>query len=120
MRALAWLVASIGLFAGCATAAIPHATALHAQRSGVTLATLEQGRSLFVTRCGNCHLTPDPGTRDSATWAKLLPEMLEDSHLDTEEAAQVLAFLQALASDAAAPAGDADRTAAAGAAPVAP
>lgn len=111
MRAPAWIVVALGLTAGCA-AVIPHATLAHAQRSGVALETLEQGRGLFVVHCGNCHYAPDPGTRDSASWAKLFPEMLEDSHLTPEDAAQVLAFLKALASDSTVgiPAQHADRT----------
>jgi hypothetical protein len=99
VKALAGLVAGLGLIAGCATAVIPHATALDAQRTGVALQALEHGRGLFVARCGNCHLTPDPGSRSAADWAKVLPEMLEDSHLNAQEAAEVLAFLQALSAD---------------------
>ena len=73
---------------------------LQAERSGVSLEALEHGRGLFVARCGNCHNTPDPGSHDAASWAKILPGMLEDSHLNAEEGALVLSFLQALASDA--------------------
>ena len=98
MRALAGFLAVVGLAAGCATAAmIPHATAVEAQKSGVGLETLEHGRGLFLARCGNCHMTPDPGSRSAEQWALILPEMREDSHLSDAEASQVLAFLQALA-----------------------
>jgi nitrate/TMAO reductase-like tetraheme cytochrome c subunit len=90
-----WLPAL--LLAGCA-AAIPHPTLIHAQRANVALPMLEQGRSLFLARCGNCHLTPAPDSRSPAEWARLVPEMSQDAELTADEAAQVLAFLQAFAS----------------------
>ena len=99
MRALAGFLTVVGLAAGCATAMVPHATAFHAERAGIALQTLEHGRGLFVARCGNCHLTPDPGSRNAQQWAVLLPDMLEDSHLNPEEATEVLAFLQALSAN---------------------
>ena len=99
MKALAWIVAGFGLIAGCATVVIPHPTALHAERSGVALETLEHGRGLFVSHCGSCHLAPEPRSRNAEQWALLLPEMLEDSRLDPQQATEVLAFLQALAAN---------------------
>ncbi len=96
MRALGGFLLVVGLAAGCA-ATIPHATPLHAERSGVPLERLEHGRGLFVTRCGNCHFAPDPGSHSAAQWASLVPDMLEDSHLNPEEAIEVLDFLKALA-----------------------
>lgn len=88
-----------GLAAGCATIVIPHATMRAAEQSGVALQTLEDGRGLYVAHCGNCHQIPDPGTHSANEWARILPEMVGDAHLDPAEAAQVLAFLQAMSSD---------------------
>lgn len=102
MRAAALL-----LLCACA-AAIPRPTARHAERANVLLATLEHGRTLFLARCGNCHVTPAPDSRSSAQWALLVPEMAKDAELSPDEIAQVLAFLQAFSS-AALPDRDAQR-----------
>ena len=99
MKALPWIIAVGGLIASCA-AITPVPTAIDAERSGVPLDTLAQGRTLFVSHCGNCHRTPDPGSRNAAEWAKVLPEMMDDAKLSPEQGAQVLAFLQALAQPA--------------------
>jgi uncharacterized protein YceK len=98
VRALASIVAVVALLSGCA-AVIPHATPVHAQRSGVALETLEHGRGLFVSHCGSCHYAPDPRSRDGRQWALLLPEMLADSKLNPDQATEVLAFLQALSAN---------------------
>ena len=102
MKALAGFFTVVALGAGCA-AMIPHATLSHAERSGVPLETLEQGRGLFVGHCGNCHLAPDPGSLSAEQWAQILPEMLDDAHLSPEQATEVLAYLRALSAKAAQP-----------------
>ena len=101
MKALPWIIAVGGLFASCATIT-PMPTSVDSDRSGTPLATLVQGRELFVGHCGSCHRTPDPGSRDAAEWARVLPEMMDDAKLSPEQAAQVLAFLQALCQPSAA------------------
>lgn len=88
------------LLAGC-TASIPRPTALDAERTHVALASLETGRGLFLARCGNCHLTPDPKSQTSARWRELVPEMSKDAELSHAETADLLAFLEAFSSDAA-------------------
>ena len=97
MKTFGWVIAAVGvLIGGCATIiAVP--TSLDSERSGVPLETLVEGRQLFVGRCGSCHRTPDPGSLNADEWGKVLPEMMEDAKLSPPEAAQVLAFLQALA-----------------------
>ena len=73
-----------------------------AERSGVPLAELVQGRALFVSHCGNCHQTPDPGSRSAAEWSTVVPEMMQDAKLSAEDGARVLSFLKALAKPSAA------------------
>lgn len=90
---------AIGLAAaltGCAVV-VRQPTPADAERAGLPLTDLVEGRSLFVARCSSCHRLPDPGSRNAAEWAKVLPEMMGDAKLSPAEAAQVLAFVTALA-----------------------
>jgi mono/diheme cytochrome c family protein len=89
------------LLAGCVTVTrMPEA--IDADRSGVPLAELVQGRALFVSHCGSCHQVPDPGSRSAAEWSTVVPQMLEDAKLSAEDGARVLTFLKALAKPSAA------------------
>ncbi len=99
--------AAVVLLTSC-TAAIPRPTLLHAQRANLELSSLENGRSLFLSHCGNCHLTPAPNSHTVDAWAKFVPEMSKDAKLNEAETAQVLAFVQLFASNGSAALPDAD------------
>ncbi len=91
-----WLV--LLAFTGC-TAGIPRPTLLQARQANLELSTLEHGRSLFLARCGTCHLTPTPSAHTMDEWAKFVPEMSKDAELSEADAAHVLQFLQLFASN---------------------
>jgi hypothetical protein len=83
-------------FGACATA-IPHLTQQQlvlAQEKwpGVERASLEHGRSLYVTRCAACHEAPHPDELDGT---QLIGEMADRAHLSAEEQALVIQFIEA-------------------------
>jgi nitrate/TMAO reductase-like tetraheme cytochrome c subunit len=60
--------------AGCATPP-PLVTALDAERANVAIEDLQQGRTLLLAKCGNCHTTPVPAEVTAAAWPKKVDEM---------------------------------------------
>jgi len=81
--ALAVLVAaSVGGGAGCARRSPPMASASDAQRANIELAELQQGRSLLIGKCTNCHKAPMPSDHTAAEWPKKLDEMSARANLD--------------------------------------
>ncbi len=101
-----WLV--LLALSGC-TAGIPRPTLLQAQQANLELTALEHGRSLFLARCGSCHLTPTPSAHTMDEWAKFVPDMAKDAELSEADAAHVLQFLQLFASNGSASLPDTDR-----------
>lgn len=81
MRAL--LVLALGgaaLLGACGGSAIPEPSAADASRGAahfpdVTLAELEHGRSLYVSRCGSCHVLKRPMELPAEQWASEVSEM---------------------------------------------
>lgn len=94
------------LSAACAAAlrhAAPADVALLAPRwPGTTVADLERGRTLYVLRCSGCHTLLLPATRRPQEWPRLVDEMAEKARLKPGERDDVVRFLVAVASDAAA------------------
>ncbi len=64
----------------------------------VNAEALEHGRTLYVSRCGGCHVAPDPAEivakRDEGTFQ----EMADRAHLTAEEQEQLMHFVEAAAS----------------------
>ncbi|HUS66615.1 MAG TPA: hypothetical protein VMZ28_18890 [Kofleriaceae bacterium] len=61
-----------------------------------TRAQLEQGRDLYVARCGGCHPLHRPGELDAARWSIVVGEMAERARLDVAQRDLVLRYLTAL------------------------
>jgi cytochrome c5 len=92
------LLAAAMSLAGCARTAPPPATQADAARSGVAIADLEHGRTLYVARCSSCHLAPDPKSKTAAQWPGKIAEMRTRAHLDDAEAQAVQTYLVTVAS----------------------
>lgn len=95
------LLLSVTLLSGCA-APLAHATAEDALRAqerwpGTTVASLEDGRRLFVFRCSGCHGLRLPDTVPVAKWPRLLDDMQKEAHLDVEERAAIERFILTIA-----------------------
>lgn len=93
----------VGL-AACGGRWIPKATDADAARiaatwPGTTATTLNQGRTLLLSRCGNCHQPPSPAEHAAAEWPGEVQEMRERSGLSPDDAVLVERYLVAFAKD---------------------
>jgi cytochrome c5 len=59
----------------------------------VDLATLRAGRTLFVSRCIECHTLPLIATHAASDWPKLIDEMAGRANLKPGERKAVLAYI---------------------------
>jgi mono/diheme cytochrome c family protein len=84
--------------AGCARTQMPRPTAQQAQVSGIALADLDHGRSLYLARCSVCHQPVAPSNIAAAEWPGHVEEMRERAHLSAEEARLVENYLVTMAS----------------------
>lgn len=90
-----------GLVAACETLpAISDADVERARLTSpsATKASLQRGKSLYVSRCSSCHEPWAPETRDAATWSEEVDDMAQRAHLDVEGRQLVLDYLTAFAS----------------------
>lgn len=95
MRRVAFVL-TLGLLTGCG-AALPAATATDASRAHVELADLQHGRSLVVSKCGNCHAPPRPSDHAATKWPEKLDEMSARAHLNFMQRHLIEAYLVAMA-----------------------
>jgi cytochrome c5 len=63
--------------------------------SDASVDQLNQGRSLFMARCIECHALPVVGAHSVARWRKVLPKMAPRARLQPNEEEAVLAYLVA-------------------------
>ena len=64
-------------------------------RQHVDLATLREGRALFVSRCIECHTLPAVTKHTAAEWPALIDEMAGRANLKPAERVAVLAYILA-------------------------
>lgn len=83
----------------CASA-IPQPSAADAARGGamfpeLTLAQLQQGRQLYVSRCGSCHVLKRPGDVPSDHWQAEVTKMRTKNgvKLSDQEAQAIVRYL---------------------------
>jgi hypothetical protein len=85
MKYVTSLCALLCALAGCGVRSPPSATATDASRANIQLADLQRGRSLLVTKCGNCHRTPLPGEHRASEWPGKLDEMTTRANLEGDQ-----------------------------------
>jgi mono/diheme cytochrome c family protein len=66
-------------------------------RREVSLATLQQGRKLFVSRCIECHTLPPVSSRTAMKWPGAVDRMSARARLQPAERDALFAYLQAVA-----------------------
>jgi hypothetical protein len=95
-----WLAAGfVCLLVGCSTTAPPEVTPQLAQaysKRGVSLAQLQQGRTLFVSRCIECHTLPAVDAHTAKEWPGLIKEMSDRANLKPAEQNAVLTYILAV------------------------
>jgi mono/diheme cytochrome c family protein len=97
MNRIGW-VCLLGLLGGCATANPPNVSPqMVAATSGrpVTVAQLQHGRSLFASRCIECHTLPAVTEHPASEWPHLIDEMAGRANLKPVEREELLAYVLA-------------------------
>ncbi|MDP2337410.1 MAG: cytochrome c [Bacteroidota bacterium] len=61
--------------------------------ASATLSQLQQGRSLFLSRCGNCHGLPSTDSYTSSNWSYIVSNMAPRAGLSSTDAALVLKYV---------------------------
>jgi len=89
------------LLIGCESAnfAPPPVTLQMAKTGGrqVSLATLQKGRTLFVSRCIECHTLPPASSRSAMKWPGAVDRMAARASLKPTERDALVDYLQAVA-----------------------
>ncbi len=66
---------------------------LSAARNSAPLATLEEGRKLYTTRCAECHDLEMVDSRSASGWEKMVGNMSGRAHLKGDEQARIVQYL---------------------------
>jgi hypothetical protein len=91
------LVIVVLLAAGCARPMPPRATAMDAQRVGMSIDELEHGRKLVVAKCGSrCHQPPMPTDHTALEWPKAMDEMSPRAAVSGDERRAIERYLVAM------------------------
>ncbi len=61
--------------------------------SKATLAELQQGRTIFVNNCGQCHGLYSPDSYSASNWQIIVPNMAGRAGLSSANAALVLKYV---------------------------
>jgi mono/diheme cytochrome c family protein len=85
------------LAVACARTQLPVASSADAERSGVSVEELAQGRQLYVARCSACHLPVQPTKFPANKWPDHVMQMRRRAHLDEREASLVTRYLVTMA-----------------------
>lgn len=104
MKRLSWLPVALALWA-CGGSAVPEPTAADATRASahfpdVTLSELSHGRTLYLSRCGSCHVLRRPAELAPEQWQGEVDEMRTKNgvKLSDGEARAILRYLVMAAS----------------------
>lgn len=65
--------------------------------TGPRSAQLQRGREIYITKCARCHSVEPVGKYTAAHWREIMPEMIEETNLNSEDAAAVNAYIFSLA-----------------------
>ncbi len=91
-RALGLAIACIAaLAAGCGGARLPAAAEL--SRAPEEVAMLDQGRSLYVERCGTCHRLHSPASLSAEKWPGRVASMAKRAKIDAVQQELITAYL---------------------------
>jgi len=50
---------------------------------GITLAELQEGKTIFEGNCGKCHEIPKPAAKNEDQWRKIVPAMAKKAKIDS-------------------------------------
>jgi cytochrome c5 len=95
--AIVAVLAAAASAGGCARTLPPLATQVDAERGNVELASLQEGRTLLLRKCGSCHRPPLPRQHPAAEWPGKLEEMAARSNLDLSQRRAIERYLVVMA-----------------------
>lgn len=81
----------------CAAAEVPQPTVLDANRTGIALEQLQQGRALYLDKCTRCHTAVGPKTIRGAEWPAHVAEMSERAKLTQADHDLIVRYLVTVA-----------------------
>lgn len=99
---IAGLALAAGLLWACGRPQLPAVTQADASRMsttwpGVTVASLEQGRTLYNAHCSSCHLPVSPHKFSARAWPQHVSEMKERANLSDDVAVEIERYLVTIA-----------------------
>ena len=105
-RACSWVFTSslaALLFAAACSAGLPRPAAVDASRAAtrwpaVQLTDLNDGRTIYVRKCGGCHRLYQPSKFTPEHWQASMTEMSARAGLNTSQRSKLEAYLWALSS----------------------
>jgi len=108
------LASVLTLGVACTTVQIPQATEIDVKRAALrrprtTLADLERGRTLYLSRCTSCHRPIEPMGFRAQEWPGYVAEMQERARLGQDEAELVVLYLVTMAAQRSEQASEAGR-----------
>ena len=95
------LIALTGLFlGGCVTPSNPAfpSAEIAAQKTGVDRALLARGRTIYATRCTECHVARPVRKFSASEWPQLVARMAPRAKLNSEDRLAVESYLVAASS----------------------
>lgn len=105
MKTLLFLAPLLAAVVACGRAAVPEPTAADAVRGGaqfpgLTLGELHQGRTLYMSRCGSCHVLKPPAELPPEQWQAEVEEMRAKNgvKLSDDETRAIVRYLSLAAS----------------------
>jgi hypothetical protein len=75
---------------------VPNPSPEMSQKSSVSLDKLQQGHSIYMLRCAECHKYPLPDQLDEAGFTDTIPDMVRHSGISKAEGDAVLAYILAV------------------------
>lgn len=97
LRAAMWVLAAIlGCGGGLREPTAADASLAAKRWPGTTLALLNEGRTLYVRRCGTCHALYAPTELAEPEWRESIAEMRERAHVQPREEDLILKYLVAV------------------------
>ena len=68
----------------------------HVTGNNISLADLQSGHQLYISKCGNCHYLYRPNKLSEEQWKKKIPEMAAKAKISSMEQGRILHYLVAM------------------------
>jgi cytochrome c5 len=91
-------ISTLLFIAACSKQAVVAPSQADADRAsakfpGITLAEINEGKSLYEANCGKCHGLKKPASRNEEKWRQIVPRMAKKAKIDAETEAKILKYV---------------------------